>query len=185
MQKHQFNLQSSRYFCVSLECTWSVLNHSYAACTRLTFGVLEHVYEARVETPTLFFQCTKPRKAKKREFACTYSLRPVIGLRFLYKLNSWYILWDFWKIDSNKYIIFLWKMDNSVPKDVNWRINQSKETFCSLVFISPFSFPSECSSAVPAKGCFYKCLAENLRSAVFPHENSELQTRRWIVAAHV
>lgn len=65
----------------------------------------------------------------------------------------------------------MWKMDNSVPKNVNWKINQCKETFSSLVFISPFSFPSECSSAVPAQGCFYKSHAENLRSAVFPHEN--------------
>lgn len=53
-------------------------------------------------------------------------------------------------------------MDNAVPKNVNWRINQCKETFCSSVFISLFSFPSECSSAVPAKGWLYKYLAEDL-----------------------
>lgn len=37
----------------------------------------------------------------------------------------------------------MWKMDNSVPKNVNWRINQCKETFCSLVIMSPFSSLSE------------------------------------------
>lgn len=28
MQKHLFNLQFTRYLCGSVECTWSVLNHS-------------------------------------------------------------------------------------------------------------------------------------------------------------
>lgn len=52
MQKHWFNLESTCYFCTSVECMWSVLNHSYGTNTRLTFGVLGHVYETRIERPT-------------------------------------------------------------------------------------------------------------------------------------
>jgi len=48
IQKHYFSLQSTKYFCVSVECICSVLNHSYASRICLTFGVLEHVYKERV-----------------------------------------------------------------------------------------------------------------------------------------
>jgi len=61
-------------------------------------------------------------------------------------------------------------MDNSVPKNVNWRINQCKETFCSLVFISPF-----CSVNVPQQSqkrdAFKNILLKISDLAVFPHEN--------------
>lgn len=50
MQRHWFNLQSTSYFCTSVEFMWS----SYASRTCLTVGVLGHAYETRVETPTLY-----------------------------------------------------------------------------------------------------------------------------------
>lgn len=85
---------------------WSVLNHSYGSHPCLTFWVLKHVYEARVERPQFFLVCqSQEGQTKKCGFACTHPLRRVLGLRVLYKQNFWYILRDVWKIDSNKYTI--------------------------------------------------------------------------------
>lgn len=162
---------------------WSVLNHSYGSHPCLTFWVLKHVYEARVERPQFFLVYqSQEGQTKKCGFACTHPLRCVLGLRVLYKQNFWYILQDVWKIDSNKYTILYgrWIIQCLRMWTGEW-INAKR----LLVFRSPFSFPSECSPAVPAKGCFYKYLPENLRSAVLPHENWELQTRMWIVAARI
>lgn len=50
MQKHWFNLQSTSYFCTSVESMWS----SYSSHTCLTSEVLGHGYETRVERPTLY-----------------------------------------------------------------------------------------------------------------------------------
>lgn len=106
MQKHWFNLQSTRYFCTSVECMWSVLNHSYASHTRLTFRVLGHAYETRVEGPTLY-SVHKVKKETQRSMGLLVPspLDIFLGWEFSVKKTSWYILWDVWKIDSNKYII--------------------------------------------------------------------------------
>lgn len=126
----------------------SVLNRSYASHPCLTFGVLKHVYEARVERPPVFLSVQSwERKTKQRGFACTNFLRCVLGLRVLYKQNFWYIFWDVWKIDSNKYTILYGRWIIQCLRMWTGEWINAKRLFllwCSgLLFLSPVNVPRQ------------------------------------------
>lgn len=123
---------------------WSPWTCLWSQCGQIQAVVLVHLAK-------------KKRQRKMLGFLCTYPIRHILGLRALWKENSWYILWEIWKRHSNKYIILYgWCVIES--KNVNWRINQSEETLYSLVLISLFSVSIEFSSAVPARGIFTSAL---------------------------
>lgn len=63
-----------------------------------------------------------------------------------------------------------------MPKNVNWGINQSKETFSSLAFISLFSFPVNVPQLSQQGGVLINVLLKISDLTGCPYENSQLQT---------
>lgn len=106
MQKHWFNLQSTSYFCTGVGVHGvSLKPFLWVTYMFNIWSPWTCLWNKNWETHITFRAQSWEGKAGSVGLLVPSPLDTSLGWEFSVKNNFRYILWDVWKVDSNKYII--------------------------------------------------------------------------------